>query len=411
PVWLMAGPLGVVGTAMFVFFGVIMLKGAAITVRRGLRRAVAEVGPDGIWTPELPRRLAWHEIERLAVEAARGAAGEGTAIYARLGIWPRDAGIALLAPGRSATGMVRGFTSVVNTGSRGAGLSDPSKMAPYGISAFEVEQDFGEVLRSIGRYATVIGAPERADEPFVPPVIPPTPPPDGFVGAVLANLAGVASGVEAPAPSPMVTPATAAAAPSKPPAVMTFERRPGAATLRATFEQAWFQLVFVVVGLVFVGAFGPAAPTSPIVLAFLLIPVAFITIGIVGLLDVPSRWRMARGDPRLATVDESGLALKGMGRLAWSQIAEARVVSASVWVSEGQPSVGRLEIVPLDPTRLDARPWSERMLDRVRAFLGRWTPFVRRRRRPGAFGLDLDLVADPEGLLDAIARYRLVDET
>jgi hypothetical protein len=429
PVWLGVGPLGLLFTGMFVFFGLIMLKGAAITVRRGVRREIAEVGPDGIWTAELPRRLAWDEIERLEVEAARGAAGEGTAVYTRLGIWPRDEGIAAIAPGRSAVGMVRGFTSLTNVRGGDQGLSDPARMAPYGITAFEVEQDFAEVLRSVGRYAQIVGAPERPDEPFEPAVIPATPAPGGLVGAVLAKVAGGTGGVEAAAPPPIGLPGWAAhpsvtapsAAPDSanepaaptPPLVRTFERRPGVAALSATLGQAWTQLVFAGAGVLFLGvmlSFGSATLTSPIVLPFLLIPVAFLAIGIVGLLDAPSRWRMARGDPRLATVDDGGLELKGMGRLAWSQIDEVRVATAPVPVGEHQPAIGRLEVVPLDPARLEARHWSERALDRVRAALARWTPFVRRRVRPGAFGLDLDLVADPEGLLDAIARYRLVDE-
>ena len=69
------------------------------------------------------------------------------------------------------------------------------------------------------------------------------------------------------------------------------------------------------------------------------------------------------------------------------------------------------EIVPLDPVRLAARPWSDRAYERLRGLLGRINVLGRGSdRSPGAFGLDLDLLEDPEGLLDAVARYRLVDE-
>lgn len=217
PVWVaLAGPLGLVFGAIFVFFGVLVLWGSASTIRRGLRRAVAKVGPDGIWTPELPRRLRWDEIERVEVEAVRGAAGEGVAIYRRLAIWPRDPAIAARAPARRLVKVVRGFTRVVNVKAGEAGLSDPSKLAPYGIQAYDIEQDFGEVLRSVGRYARVIGAPEQPDAPFEPPVVEPTPPPTGFMGAVLANIADASAG----GPSAPPQPAPSAAGPTAPAAAI-----------------------------------------------------------------------------------------------------------------------------------------------------------------------------------------------
>jgi hypothetical protein len=182
------GPMFWIGSLVFGFFGVFMLWGATITMRRGVRRAVAEVGPDGLWTPELPRRLAWSEIERLEVEAAVAPAGDsGLAVYGRLAIWPRDGGLAVAAPGRGAIGMARFFTRLVNSAAPG-GLSDPSKMAPFGIQAYEIEQDFGELLRSVGRYAEVVGVTPEGEAPAEPVLVAAARPFTGVPGEILRNL-------------------------------------------------------------------------------------------------------------------------------------------------------------------------------------------------------------------------------
>jgi hypothetical protein len=202
-----AMPFGPIGSVLFGFFGLVMLLGAAVTVRRGVRRRVVEVGPDGIWTPELPRRLAWSEIDKVEAEASVGSAGEaGLAVYHRLGIWPADRSIAAAAPGRGAASLVRGFASVANqlawaTGREtSVGLSDPAAMAPFGINAYEIEQDFDELLRAVGRYLPVAGVEGATGVPdgtpdlrVKPRLVPPAPPLDGMAGAILDEYAGAAA--------------------------------------------------------------------------------------------------------------------------------------------------------------------------------------------------------------------------
>jgi hypothetical protein len=422
-VWpLLGGPVGLIGTAMFVFFGVFMLLGAAVTMRRGIRRAVAEVGPAGIWTPELPRRLAWHEIERVELESAIGAAGEsGLATYRRLGIWPRGATLAPPAPVRAGIGMARFFGGLVKSMRPGVGLSDPSRMAPFGIQAFEIEQDLAEVIRSVERYVEVGGVRRGEEEVAEASSVPPTPALDGLPGAITANLArraGYAATVpESLAEAGPVAPTSPLEAPgglveSGP---LTFRRRAEGVSIGRLWSDAWGSLFAVMFAVLWFG-FQVVAPGLPaeawfILLAFDLGVLAFLGFGIAGLLELPGRWRLGRGDAVLAIVDELGMELRGMGRLRWGQIAEARVVTSSIPVNEGSPAIRRLEIVPLDPARLEERPWSDRAYDRFQAFTRRLNPLRRgSARAPGAFSLDLDLLEDGEGLLDAIARYRLVDE-
>jgi hypothetical protein len=149
------GVVTVIGLPVFWFFGIFMLLGATATMRRGVRRTVVRIGPDGIWTPELPRRLGWDEIERLELEEVVGSAGDdGLVEYGRLGIWPRDHDLAEHARGRWALGLARGFTAFVNDlRPDSPRFSGPA--APFGIQAFDLEQDFDQLIRSVERYASV----------------------------------------------------------------------------------------------------------------------------------------------------------------------------------------------------------------------------------------------------------------
>ena len=400
-------PLGLVMTLGFGFFGLIMAVNASVTMRRGARRAVAEVGLDGIWTPELPRRLGWSEIDRLEVEHARGAAGDaGMAIYTRLGIWPRDPAMAARMPGRWALGLVRGFTGAANRQVPGGrGFSDPALMAPFGIQAFDLEQDFDEVLRSVGRYAPIVGVSDEPDGVVPSRVIPPTPAPDGLLGAILANVSTVAAG-----PTGSREAAADEGARDLPqPGPLTFRRPEGLGWGIGEITVPLLLIGVPLLMIVFPLASGLNPFAVPLAWLFYLFPLGFLAWGIVMALELPSRLRMRFGSSTLVTVDEQGIEMRGMGRLAWSEIADVRVVRSPMAVGEGQPAIRRIEIVPLDATRLAGRPWPDRAYDAVRAAVAR-LPLARRRRGPGAFGLDLDLVAEPEGLLDAIARYRLVDE-
>jgi hypothetical protein len=414
------GSMGVIASATFVFFALLMLSAAAVTVRRGVRRAVAEVGPNGIWTPELPWRLAWDEIVRLEIEVSRGAAGQGVARYRRLGIWPADPDLAARAPGHGATRLVSVFASVMNKLAPDAAISDPAKMAPFGVSAYEIEQDFSELLRSVGRYATIVGVRSGVGEPLetAPGVpVPPATMPDGLLGAILENVANAAGAAPPVSPTRLDEPTgraprsvADAAGAAEPVPSRTFLRRPGSAAGRVLGAVAW-SMFMIVVPAIFVGSrllIGPALLDVPLLLGFDLIAIAFVGIGVAALLEVPGRWRMATGDPVLATVDEAGIEMRGMGRLPWSEIEGVRVAGSWIPAGEARSTIRRLEIAPRDRRLLAGRPWPDRALDGLRSVSGRALP-GRRRRGVGAFALDLDLLEDPEGLLDEIACHCLVD--
>lgn len=329
------------------------------------------------------------------------------AIYDRLGIRPRDPAIAARMPGRWALGLARGFTGAANSQVPGGrGFSDPARLAPFGIQAFDIEQDFDEVLRSVGRYAPIVGLGEQPVEVAPTEVVPPTPAPSGLLGAILTN---VSTATRVAYPGREVTAdRDAGALPEAGP--LTFHRRErigwGIGEITNPLLVIGVPLLMIVAAV----AMGMNPFVEPLAWLFLIFPLGFLAWGIVLVLELPSRLRMRFGNSRLITVDDQGIEMRGMGRLGWSEIADVRVVSSPVPVGEGESGIRRVEVVPLDPSRLAARPWPDRAYDAIRSLSGR-LPFARRRRGIGAFGLDLDLIADPEGLLDAIARYRLVDET
>lgn len=416
------GGMGILLALVPAFFGVLLLAGAGITMRRGIRMQIAVVGPAGIWTPEMGR-LAWSQIGELRVEDMRGVGGAnntGTAIYRRLGVVPRDPALAARAPGRMAIGMVRGFTGLANSLRPGVGLSDPSALAPYGINASEIEQPFEQVVAAVERYmpVTVAGV-----VPSTPPVLP------GLGVSVLGGLPGVIGEMPTgPAGGPGSAPVDFAPAaggagtsPADHPAPRTFHRRSsiipigGLGTLGdigiAVFWIAFPAFFLVASPLIFFGGGGSLGPEAILFLAFLLIPLSFALYGVGQVLQVPGRQRIRTGRTDLLTVDADGVDMRGMGRLRWSEIREVRAVDSGRPTGEGSPSIPRLEILPRDPRRFGEQPRADRWYDAYRSFLRRLKPFGDRSPVEPAFRLDFDLLdASPDEVLDLIARYRVVDD-
>jgi hypothetical protein len=421
----------IIGPIMFGFFGILMLRGAAVTIRRGIGTTIATVGPDGIWTPELGQ-LAWPEIAELRVEDFRGIGGSNNNAvvgYARLGIVPRSAELAERAPGRGAIGMARGFMSLVNTVRPGTDLSDPSKLAPYGITASELEQPFADVVRSVQRFAPVAGAEAAlgdgtrvvedagpAAAVAEPAVVPPAPSLSEGLAAISPALAGasVLSG------TPFVPSGSASASPAAPAEARTFLRSGGPigtfgmiGDLAGALPWVAFPVVFVTlfVGVTLLDADSTFNPVMLIAFAFLLVPVGFFAYGISLLLALPARWRIRRGDPQVLTVDSDGIDLRGMGRLRWAEIEDVRVVNSDRPTGEGSPNIPRLEIVPRDRSRLVSRSVWDRRRDAWRSFLRRLKPFGDRSPVEPRYGIDFDLLdANPNDVIDLIARYRVVED-
>jgi hypothetical protein len=120
---------------------------------------------------------------------------------------------------------------------------------------------------------------------------------------------------------------------------------------------------------------------------------------------------MRTGEPQLLTVDAEGIDLRGMGHLAWNEIEDVRVVNSNRPTGEDEPSIPRLEIVPRDRSRLANRPLWDQRRDAWRSFLRRLNPFGDRSPVQPVFGIDLDLIdANPDEVIDLIARYRIVED-
>jgi hypothetical protein len=160
-------PLGrLVAIAGFGLFGLLMATAVPNGIRRGLNRTILEVGPDGLWTPEMGR-LAWSEIADVRIEQVRGFAGGDhdpddfpreqipMTTYTRLGIVPTD-------PNRTARERRRlgwRITDWMGRVSRSVNPSSPpqdlSVLAPFGVYAYEVDGPLGDVVEAIRPYRAV----------------------------------------------------------------------------------------------------------------------------------------------------------------------------------------------------------------------------------------------------------------
>jgi hypothetical protein len=416
------------GSIVFGFFGILMLKGAAVTVRRGIGITVATVGPGGIWTPELGK-LPWTEIAELRIEDPSGIGGPNnstTTTYRRLGIVPRSQELIENAPGRGAMSMARGFMSFVNTLRPGTGLSDPTKLAPYGIQAYETEQPFADVVSSVQRFAPVAGAEVALGDGTRlvegdgaaalvanPAALPAAPSLFEALGVPSPSFRATSVLAGTPFVPAVVPPATAAES-------RTFVRSGGPIGTVGFIRDIGISLPWVVLPGVILVTFPAVMLLSPdtrlnpglfMALAFLLMPLGFAAYGVLQILALPARWRMRSGEPQLLTVDADGIDLRGMGRLAWNEIEDVRVVDSNRPTGEDAPSIPRLEIVPRDRSRLANRPVWDQRRDAWRSLLRRLKPFGDRSPVQPVFGIDLDLIdANPDEVIDLIARYRIVED-
>jgi hypothetical protein len=462
-------PFFIVGAPMAAFFGLILLSTLRSALRRGVSSRVAEVGPDGVWTADLGR-ISWAGVAEVRLESMRGAGPTrrasglrirgagletvprdvGTAMtYHRLGIVPRDPALTTRAPGGFARRLSSGFISLTNAIRSDASLTEPGEVAPFGINAYEIEQPFEDLVASVRRFigvaevsvATSVVMPREEgpslggwalsgvtpgpidDAPHhVEAVRPEAPMTDADLRALDARLGGssaaatpataLSSLVQAAAPavpmSAIAAPAgvahagVAAIASAAPPLV---ERIPPSATRMHSEPQVFRRRGFsagdalsllmpgestilppalgVILTAVAGGAFVLIPPLAAISalgsavggtggLGGALIPLAFagvcVVVGLFILRAVPRRWSQATGDADLLTIAPSGLGVRGE-LLPWARIAS--VTSRN----------GRLEIALVDESG---------------------TP---------RHSLDFDLFEDDDDvILDAIARFRIVDE-
>lgn len=419
-------PIGFLLAWVPAFFGVLLLAGAAVSVRRGLGLRLAEVGPAGIWTRDMGR-LAWSEVEELRIEDSRGVTSRrdssAVAIYRRLGIVPKDPTRAERAPGRAALALARWFVRLMNSLRPAAALSDPTALAPFGLNAYELEQPFDRLVASVERYMPVSAS---AVVPAAPALV-------SGLGSVLAGpslgtsilsgLPAIEEGSTATGSSTeveMPDDGESGGAPVDQPS-RSFRRRSGLIPLGALGMVGdlgsaipWLLLpsIFLVVFPVVTFASGePLSPAIIVAVPFLFIPLGFLVYGIGQVLQIPIRRRFREGDPELLVVDADGIDMRGMGRLGWAEIAQVRAVNSGRPTSEGAPNIPRLEIVPRDLRRVADLPRADRWYESYRNVIRRLNPFDDGRPSDPAFRLDFDLLAaSPDEVLDLIARYTLVDD-
>jgi hypothetical protein len=142
----------------FGFFGVLLLSGVPSSIRRGLRPAVLEVGPDGIWTPEMGR-LGWVEVAQVRLESVGGFSGDdpggGTTTYHRLGVVPVDPARAAAVRRSPAWSLTQGFFNFVRRLRPGADVPDPDEIAPFGVYDYDLGGSLDAAAAAVRLYREV----------------------------------------------------------------------------------------------------------------------------------------------------------------------------------------------------------------------------------------------------------------
>lgn len=274
---------------VFGFFGLVMAAGALVTIRRGPSRTMLEVGPDGIWTPELGR-LRWDEVAELRIGALRGPSGPaGMSVrYRVLGIVPRDPTRTAGASMALGTALAGGFTRLVRS-------LDPSRrigssgVAPFSVAEYELERPFDEVVRAVARFHPVVDVEAGATSPPI----------------------GASSTVAAGSPTE-----AAWAVPAQGPRVVF--RRPLPSPARLYTIGMWLVATVVATWMIPTQLVGRAP--AEFVVVFVLIAAGGLLLGLVNAVTILAPYRHGLGET--LAVGPDGLSTPGLGRLAWDQIAE-----------------------------------------------------------------------------------------
>lgn len=154
--------------AMFGLFGLIVAAGAIASIRRGTQRTVLEIGPHGIWTPEMGR-LAWDEVAEIRCEWVAGAtaadgwpgiggvqAPTGRGGFLCLGIVPREGALAERGRRTVPWQLAEYATDVLNRLTRGVRFTRPSDLAPFCVADYEIGGRLDEAVAAIRAYHDVV---------------------------------------------------------------------------------------------------------------------------------------------------------------------------------------------------------------------------------------------------------------
>lgn len=148
---------------MIASFGALMGVSAIAALRRGRDSRVAEIGPNGAWTPEMGF-VPWAEMAEVRLESVAGLSGPRNSRlrhHRRLGFAPRDGGRRPASAARLARNMTQAYLALVRMLAPGARLGDV-ELAPFGVSEADLPGDFDRVLEVTRRHIAVT-------EPASPP--------------------------------------------------------------------------------------------------------------------------------------------------------------------------------------------------------------------------------------------------
>jgi len=144
---------------MVAFFAVLMGASAVAAARRGSDTRVAELGPDGAWTPEMGF-VAWRDLLEVTLEDVAGPGGPRNSrvrYRRRLGLVPAPGHRRPASAASLALRMTQAYLALIRVMAPRA-IGGTAVLAPFGISETDLPHDFDRVVETARRYATVVEA-------------------------------------------------------------------------------------------------------------------------------------------------------------------------------------------------------------------------------------------------------------
>ncbi len=360
-VLLLFGALGVdpltrlIGAGMFGFFGVFMASGAVTLIERGTVGRVADVGPDGIWLPEMGR-LPWSALAEVRLEILRGVGGNdatATVAYRRLGVVPRDPTIRPSGATTAGWAMAGAFVALVRRLDPRVrlGIDDP---APFGAGEPELGRaDFERLLEVTRRYVTVIDAAERRARERAP----------RWSSTASASSPGAPTVAE-------ISSIDARLAPARASETVTGSPTPVAATVRTGEPRASFRgpssSVLGIVGRLVPGlipiAFLVGVPLVPdwsggdltVILVFFVLWVtffgAFLVVAARPFVAEVRRWRANAAESVSLEVGPEGIRMPPDALIPWNEVAQIRTERGGVTEAYGGVEIERWLLVVVRST-------------------------------------------------------------
>lgn len=327
------------GSLGFGFFGLFMAAGALTSLKRGTDSRVAEVGPDGVWLPEMGF-LPWPEISEVRLEAMRGVGSSkapATARYERLGFVPRDPSRKPSAATSLAWRMSRAYFALVRqmAPQLRVGGDEP---APFGVGAIELGSDFERLVETTRRFVPVLDQDRlRAAR---------------LAGRWQASSLGVSvARPDIDAISAGLAPGVAAVAEADHPVVKVDEPTPQPRAVFAPPKVGPLEVIFGIVPvaapLLVIGSFvlpsviDDSRNTGTALLILAILAAAFVVPGALQLIRLSSRIRSSRSRAASLQIGPEGIWTATTGLVPWSDVDEIRTERAG-WVRQiGGPSYER----------------------------------------------------------------------